>query len=414
MTMLLPVRRGSLWERLRTTESFDPVLAAARASPWLAHLSVDTTSACDLACEGCYYHPDIDTARPMATAEAVLNALGCAYERLGTRLLVVAGKEPFLNLSKLWGILEGAREGRPDLDVGLITNGRHLHRHWLKLEALSDREDLQFIDVSFDSGYAEEHDAVRRRQGTFQLSFDALCEAVERLPKLRVGTSCVLRQGNSEGLLELIRRTAKLSVAHWVTPLLPPPFTTEPPLPVGTVALFIRRLEQLLRGELSDNAIDVTVSLPSVYLYDLVDSDMIGDGELCETVEGLPYIDRQVGNSRLRCALGVVAEAAWRHGRILADGSYLPHVYFLQTAEPHHYAVGQIQDTSMVDLYERSIAPGSLFEQVIASRANHACRNRPCWGMCFGGWSLAENTLLNHQALTEKPRACPRPDQDHQ
>lgn len=382
-----------------------------KAQSQLTYLSIDTTAGCDLTCEGCYYHPQIPLNKEQVSLSDLVNAVSQAIDKLGTRAVVLAGKEPLLNAARVWNLLDSlsTMPGRQHVRVGMICNGRHVERHWNRFLAADTSVGLDFVDISFDSGDPLEHDQIRGVPGTFERSFRALTRCSQELTHVRVGTSCVLRERNLEGLLELIRRTTGLRVAHWITPLQPPPFSNASAPTVKILGAFLAQLRTLLRTELCKNSHDVTVSIPGIYIYDLVKDGELDLTGLKEDHDGQFAIIENIGRSCMNIHLAILPDNGWRQARILADGSYLSHIHFLEVPNPQQLSIGNISTSSIIELWNMAIASNSIADRLLNTRAEHDCRSRGCWSHCLGGWTVSENSLLTHKSLHQQPELCQRP-----
>lgn len=390
------------------TLTFDDFYQRILAQRQLTFLTIDVTGVCDLTCPGtCYYHPEIDVRKPQVPEDAIKTAILEAGDSLDLQTLVLAGKEPFLNPKRLFSLLRfcGTIPDRR-FALGVITNGRHVIKHWTELETVANQGCLDFLDVSIDSGNSVQHDAIRGRAGTWNLALAALREASMRLPNVRVGISSVLRNDNADGLLDLLTFASPYTRNFFIVPIQPPPFTETRPLEGETVINFLQRLCAHLRTIKQDKSLEVTVSLPGIYVWDAVQSGLFGWGDLAESHHGMIYAHTQIRNHSVIYSCSILPEQACRIARITYDGAYLGHLQFLQSRTPEAFSVGYIKQESILSLYAKSIAPKSRFHQLLLSRTKHECRNRFCWSSCFGGWTVADNAFLTNSPLESKPLLC--------
>lgn len=411
----LPLRRHpnaptlEAWGELaRGTLTFDDYYRQLRRDRRLTFLTIDVTGVCDLMCSGmCYYHPDTDKRKALMPEESLKTAITEADRHLGLQTLVLAGKEPFLNPKRLFALLRhcGPSDGR-GFTVGTITNGRHVCRHWDELAEVASAGCLDFLDISLDSGNADQHDAFRGRAGTFALAMQALIEARVHLPNVRVGICSVLRADNAEGLIDLLGIASPHTPYFFIIPIQPPPLASTDVLSHSYLIAFLQRLRTTLQGIRHERGLEVTVLLPGPYVYDAVEAGLFSWEDLSENSQGRVYAMTHVANHSLLYACSVLPEQACRVARIAYDGAYLGHLHFLQAQAPEKYATGYIQHESIVTLYEKSIAPGSYFHQLLRARQSHQCRGRPCWTSCFGGWTVADNAILTGESLEAKPQLC--------
>lgn len=380
----------------------------------LACLTVDTTGACDLTCAGmCYYHPDISLRRRETPSESLASAIEEAGRLLDLKTLVIAGKEPFLNPRKLFAILDdaGSRSSRSYL-VGLITNGRHIQRHWDQLEQAARSGWLDFLDVSIDSGFPEQHDAIRGVPGTYDLAVTAVRAAAEKLHTVRTSICSILRPDNPAGILELLRSQGDLIQRFWIFPVQPPPFSAMPPLAGRFVSSFLQSLVTLLRGELREREMQIMIPLQGLYLSEAIDEGLFDYADLREDEVGACYAAVPAGGSTLVIQCSVLPEQAWKLARITYAGDYLAQLHFLQSPDPGHHAIGNIAEEPISALYKRSKTQGSVLHRLCMAREAHECRQWKCWGHCFGGWSVAEQGLLDGTSIDKKPRLCTKSGPD--
>lgn len=397
------------WLDLASGEkSFDDFYQWTRQKRKLTFLTVDVTPLCDLFCEGmCYYHPDIDKRKSSVSETLLCQTVSDATEYLGLSTLIIAGKEPLLNPKRFFSLLRSLPSSQSrSYTVGTVTNGRHLHRHWDDIQDLVKHGHLDFLDISLDSGIAEEHDAIRGRAGTFERALTALRESREHLGAIRIGVTSIFRGDNGEGLLELLRVASSWTQYFYIVPMQPPPYSTLSPLNVGMVTAFLRRLHGELEKLNSELPLEITVLLPGLYVMEVADAGFFSWGDLKEDERGSIYVSSQVNGHTLIYSLAVLPEQAWRVARITHDGAYLAHLHFMQSPTPETHAMGYLQNDSIVSLYEKSLLPGTPFHQIVLSRKAHQCAERPCWPTCFGGWVVAENAIITGDALDVQPKLC--------
>lgn len=396
------------------TISFEDFYQTVLADKQLTFLTIDTTGACDLTCrEMCYYNPQIDTRQPLVRFDVLKQAIADAQRELKLRTLVIAGKEPFLNPKRMFELIRYSGSIKEnDFTIGLITNGRHIHRHWDELKDLACQRALDFLDVSIDSGFPKEHDTWRGTKGTFELAFEAVRKASQKLPSVRVGISSVLRHDNNDGLFELIRLSAPTIKNFWIMPVQPPPFVNSELLSPAQIITFAKALGRLLQTDLKGSGLEILFVLYGFYLFDAVREGLFSWDELKENHEGQCYVERDLHGNRLQYICNVLPEHGWRLARITYSGDYLSHIHYLQAADPRRYATGNIQRESIAALYGKSKLRSGLFWKILDSRKHHSCRRRPCWNNCFGGLTASENSFLADLPLTEKPVLCLKTDKD--
>lgn len=390
--------------------SFEEAYHRIVSQPQLAFMTVDVTGVCDLVCANmCYYHADIDVRKPIVPEDVLKKAILEAAEYLNMQTLVLAGKEPFLNPKRLFSLLAYcATIPKRRFSVGLVTNGRHIKRHWPKLQAVAEDGGLDFMDISIDSGFGAQHDAIRGKEGTWDLAISAAFTAVKKFPSVRIGIASVLREDNADGLLELLV-IASPNIRHFfIAPVQPPPYSNIKPLETKYVIAFLQRLQNKVKSLNQTHRLEITVSLPGLYIMEAVEAGLFNWCDLTESHHGMIYAPSKLKKHTLLYSCAVLPEQACRVARITYDGAYLSHLHFLQNRAPDTYATGFLQQDSIGDLYEKSIAPGSRFYRMFMSRHGHSCQDRPCWANCFGGWAVADNALLTQYPLASKPELCPK------
>jgi MoaA/NifB/PqqE/SkfB family radical SAM enzyme len=362
----------------------------------------------------CYFHPDIKTGQPAAPRDAFVRAIAEAQSQLGLRNLVFTGKEPFLNPHLLLDLLRSSFDlnvGHPDLQfqVGVITNGRHFSRIWNQLEDLSALGALNYLDISIDSGFAAQHDAIRGKEGAFATAVISARESAARLPKTRVSINSVLMPDNQVGLLELIREMHRDVGHYFIAPVQPPPFALSPFVGSADIVGLCRSLRHLLAGELAEANIEVTVLVQGLYVHVLADADLLNLENLYENDQGMCSLGEEIASNHLLYQMTILPEYGHRLARILHTGDYLAHAHYVETPHPEKHSVGNIQEEPLSTLYARGKEADSLFARLAAARTRHDCRSRECWSNCFGGWSVAEQSLLYGQSETERPHLCVSP-----
>ena len=393
--------------------TFSDYYCAALDHRELTYLTLDSTGACDLTCPGmCYYHPDISLRAPEVPIEKVLAAVDSAINDLALQNLTVAGKEPFLNPARLFQILEFARSKKSSqLSIGIVSNGRHFHRHWDRLEQCSASGALDFVDISLDSGIPEQHDAIRGVPGTFNLALEAVSQSLRRLENTRVGITSVIRHDNQAGLLKLLRIGREIDVRYFCfVPIQPPPFTTTPSLHANDLVRFFTAVSDVLGNQLAGAGIELIASLNGISLLECVQHGLLSWSDFRENREGQIYSLRNITGNDLIFNFAVLPDYGDRLARITYKGSYLAHAHFLQTPDQDMYAVGNINDEPIAALFARG--KQMHFRKVIESRQQHQCRLRPCWNNCFGGWTIAEHAFITGQPLESQPVLCTKTESD--
>src|SRR5260221_3364761 len=84
------------------TVSFADYFGELTEADDLACLTLDTAGACDLKCEGMWYHhPSIRVTDREVSMRPLTRAIEDAWRTLAMKTLVVSGNEPFLNPRRL-------------------------------------------------------------------------------------------------------------------------------------------------------------------------------------------------------------------------------------------------------------------------------------------------------------------------
>jgi len=408
---ILPIWRDIAYGNI----SFIDLLRRLQSQQKLLFLTVDSIGVCDLHCaDMCYYHPKIDTRRTPVDKQTLMSAIKVACEELSLKTLILAGKEPLLNIrrvSSLTHLTKSLSESH-GLLTGIVTNGRSIEKHWQALDLMARNGSISFLDVSIDSGIPEKHDDIRGINGTFKLAFSALKKCATKWPWVRVGVASVLRHDNIAGLLELINLSASFNRYFFIAPIHPPVFSTLPTLSWQEIQAFLHALIEQLETKHKDIGLEIIIQLPGFYVWDAATDGLFDWQELQEDTVSQIFAEREIAGNRLILQLQIFPETGWRTARITYDGAYLPNAHFLQHPHPEEFAVGYIQQESIVDLYRRAIGDDSVFATMLNSRIGHACRNRPCWHCCFGGLVGSESSIISGSGLNQQPRLCLKTDSD--
>jgi MoaA/NifB/PqqE/SkfB family radical SAM enzyme len=393
------------WWRLASGSGFEerPREGGART---LRFLAIDTATTCNLTCPGmCYYHSDIQT-RPAAPIECFESAIGSAAADLGLRVLTFSGKEPLIDAKRTCALARYANS-IPDrrFAIGLVTNATLVERHWQQLDGLVAEGGLDFIDVSLDSGDAPAHDRIRGALGTFSAARRALRRMLEAWPTIRIGVTSVLRRDNGAGILQLMA-DAEVGVRNFfLFPFQPPVFGREAPLEWAV----IRRMAKAVNSHLAERRgppVEITLSLLGLHIPDAIRDGLLDLSAVREDENGQLYYERRIGEHGLTLLLQVLSETGRHVLRILRDGAVLPNTHYLQSADPWQFSIGSIEDETLAALYRRASAPGGALSRLWRSRSTHACRDRPCWPVCFGGIAVADHSLVEGTPLDLQPKLC--------
>ena len=410
-SFLLPIWAGLV----QGTATFDDFVTAAKARRQLTYLTIDTTGACDLKCAGmCYYNPNISLSRPLASEEALKDAIRQAASELSMRVLAFAGKEPFLNAGRLFSLI-GAAGSIPEREflVGIVTNGRHIAGHAEALRAASAAGSLDYIDVSIDTADAVEHDLFRGVAGTHDRAMAAVEWLNRELTGVRTTVVSVLRGNNHQGILNLIRNLSPVNAYYQVQPIQPPPYSSIEPLRPDYIVRFLHLLIDTLANATSGGAVRVSIELLGIYLLEVVNAGIFSWSDIQEDENATLYVERRIGDNTLIITCELFPLQAWRLARVTYTGAYLAHMQFLQAQDPDQHAVGFVGRETIGALFDRAMDSASPFAQVAQTRSVHECDGRPCWLNCFGGWNGAENALLeNGRKLSDQPRLCTKSRED--
>jgi hypothetical protein len=169
-----------------------------------------------------------------------------------------------------------------------------------------------------------------------------------------------------------------------------------------------------LSTELAGLGLEVMVSLLGIWVDSAAQEGWISWKDVREDGQGQLYVRHRYRRNELIIHLAVLPETGWRIGRITHTGAYLPNTHFVQDPYPDRHAAGYIDEAPLPELYRRAIAADSVLHRIITSRANHACRERPCWPSCFGGLSAAEHSFVGGAPLLRQPTLCLKRNEDPQ
>lgn len=371
-------------------------------------LSLDTTSACNLTCPGmCYYHSALAQKKVGAPVEAFERAIDCATLELGAQVITFAGKEPLVDIDRLCRLASYAnRADSRSYAIGIVTNGTLIERNWLQLNTLVENGSLDFIDVSIDAGDAVSHDRIRGKAGTFDAAQAAIKRMLDSWPDIRIGVTSVLRNDNLENLTEMLVDADERIRNFFVFPFQPPVFEGGRPPEWSIILDCIKLISEALEGVRQNSGIDVTVSLLGLHLWDAVQSGLLDLSGMKEDDSGQIYYQSQISGNTLTLLLQVLPETGRHTLRILHSGEVLPNTHYLQSASPDAFAVGNIREDSLTEIYGRGCVTGSALAQLWASRDMHECRNNVCWPLCFGGLSASDSSMVSGDPLDRKPALC--------
>lgn len=392
------------------TISFDDFFNWVQQVRQLTFLCIDTSIRCDLTCKDtCYYHHGIDTNIPAVNEKQLKQAIEESLQHLNTKVVAFAGKEPFLNPRLLFNLIDFTgtlkEQGFPFF-VGITTNGRNVHRHWDSLELFSDKGFLDFLDISIDSGFEKQHDLFRGLNGTFKLAKDALVQSKSRLKKTEVSSCSILRPDNHDGVILLIKEFSSFNKKFVITPIIPQ-IDSLLSLGIDYLGYFLEDLIALLGKELAGASVEIRLIFSNaIFLFDLAQRGFFSWGDVKEDNAGQCWIPLDIAGNKISLSCSVIPEYGWGIGRIIYDGSYLAHAHYLQTPQYSKYAVGNIKDESILELYEKGKGSGSFFHDLVKSRQVHQCKSKPCWESCFGGWNGSEINVLTNHSLNEKIIYC--------
>ena len=179
-----------------------------------------------------------------------------------------------------------------------------------------------------------------------------------------------------------------------------------PPVSWVDIFAFLKALFRLLATMPPNRPLEITFSLLGLYVDDAVNAGLFDWRDVREDANGQCYASTKFAGHTVNFLLQVLPETGHAIARITADGFYLPNTHFLQTAEPKHYAVGNLNTENITALYARALERGGILHQLLRSRKNHACARRPCWNSCFGGLANAETELVAGRDLKRQPSLC--------
>lgn len=379
------VTGANLFEELRLT-----------AHPKRVDIGIGNT--CGLECEQCFLGYQAGVMESNLIPLARLCQVATEFvEQLGTRVFSVTDRDALTPNRSIpfFEHLQQLRHRYPEMKIGGITNGLAIQRFASDLS----RVQLNYLDISVD-GLRSEHDALRGK-GTFDLTLTNVRLALKQQLAERIIITPTLTRFNADSIIQLICQFIVQEGIQWfnVGPLVAVKMQ-EHQLGERDAVKFLDSLFVALSSLQASQPVTVFFSLgaySAAFLPGLIESGWLIPEQVRQDSYGSCYQDIPV-NEMIKITLRpeFISEF-WRHTlRITADGYVVGGCELLTQSDYYRYAVGNIQQESIQVLYNRALAPGSPFHQMMLAYDFSECRNKACFRHCLGGDSLLANAVYGN------------------
>lgn len=371
--------------------------------PQRRSLGLVVNNECNLNCSHCYLQiPQLAGKR--LHSEAWSRVIESAADN-GIEQFLLVGKEPLLGNTgpAVLGMLGNARARRPDVRIGLITNGVLLHKHL----DLVKRAKLNHMDISLE-GDVEAHDAIRG-PGTFA-EVRPNVEAAANLFGDRLFVTMTLQKRNVHRIDKAIMAFASMGVRSIsIAPYTAMPYT-DPTLSLSDrdYQHFFAGLKALESLELPHELllqVDACAACPEMLLHFITSGwfdleDMVSGGT------GSLYLNRSLSN-------GLVISFRFQpwhlsfghHVRIAADGAV---ICSADVYRPREYAQNQLANVRDFDFDFASASNAASsnprlagldakYEMEIAPGVRSAYRERP-----ESPFIIVRNNAFEHSNVREQ------------
>lgn len=355
---------------------------------------------CNLRCKHCFYGND-----ELYGEELTADEWKTVIEQLldiGVRHFHIAGREPFIN-NKVIEILKHLKKIKESQEIiyGVITNGILVKDY---LNELSDLR-LDYLDFSVD-GTEKSHEWIRGEK-TFKKTIDSLKNAVEKNVASTIYVSSVAHKRNYSDLPRMLEYLHKLGVRN---------FFVQPMLPVGRaknlkeyvltpdeydkmIGLYVSTIKKLDK----DAPLNVEILVyPTMFPFLYAKNSIVKESADKYANQGSASI--LIGRSKLFFDFHSLCLAHWRTCQITADGYYIGCFMMLTSKDYQKYAIGNVRDKSIKELWNESLQKDSLMWKIMKSYDKTSCRNCKYFRFCHSGCRVASN--INFSNWNSKDITC--------
>jgi MoaA/NifB/PqqE/SkfB family radical SAM enzyme len=386
-------------KQLTGADIFREYIGVARPT----QVEVGIGNTCGLQCQHCFLgygggqmHGDLI---PMPK---LLSTMTEFVERLGTRIVCVTDRDALTPHRSIpfFQHLANLRETYPDLKFGGVTNGIAIDKFADDLEQIK----LDYLDVSLD-GVRTEHDAMRGA-GNFDRTLANIRLALKRELADRLIIATTLTRFNDRSIVELIRYLIEEEGIQWIDvgPLMSVKMQ-EYQLNESDTVKFLSNLFDTLKSVRTEHPVTVIFEICAycaAFIPALIESGWLVPEQICEDKYGHLYQDIQVNESIKITLKPELIPEYWRHNlRITADGYVVGGCEPLTQPDYPRFAVGNITELSATESYEKSLAIGSPFHQMMLAYDRSECRDKACFTHCLGGDSLLSKAVYDTYNLKD-------------
>ena len=365
------------------------------ARPTQLELGIGNT--CGLECQHCFLGYRSSTMNEtLVPLPRLFQTVTTLVEQLGTRMICLTDRDALTPKRSIpfFEHVAVLRQRYPSLKFGGVTNGLALLRYANDLQRIQ----LDYLDISLD-GTRHEHDAFRG-SGQFDRALANLRLALKHQVAERIMVAMTLTRFNDDALIRLIHQLILKEGVQWIDigPLMAVKMQRYQLGPTDLVA-FLESLSRSLEPLRLNRLVTILMELCAycaAFLPALVDSGWLMPDQIRQDRYGHLYQHLPVNNTIKITLRPELIPEYWRHTlRITADGYVIGGCEPLTQPDYARFAIGNIQDTSIQELYAQSLAPGSPFHSMMLAYNHSPCRTKPCFAHCLGGDALLAKAVYD-------------------
>lgn len=369
-----------------------------RASAHPVQVEVGIGNKCGQSCPRCFlsYGPGNSMERELVALDRLIGITDEFIEAFGTRIVSVVDRDAltFGRSVPYFSNLARHRQRIPDLVFGGVTNGLFIDAFADELESIH----LTYLDVSLD-GLRDEHDA-QRGAGAFDRTVANIRLAQERQLADRILVAPTLDAENGPTIIALIEQLATEEGVRWfdMGPLMAVK-TQHRQLGPDDVPRFLEQLCDRLAGIELDHEVTVIFEICAycaAFIPGLIHHGWLRPEELRQDRYEHLYQEIQLNASTKLVLRPELIPDYFRHTvRISADGFVVGGCELLSVRDYAAKSVGNIQDESVGELYQRALRVGSPFYHMMRAYDHSACRGKSCFRHCLGGDALLAQAVYS-------------------
>jgi MoaA/NifB/PqqE/SkfB family radical SAM enzyme len=365
------------------------------ARPTQVEIGIGNT--CGLQCQHCFLgYESGEMNGNLIPMPRLLESVTDLVENLGTRIICVTDRDALTPNRSIpfFEHLATLRKTYTDLKFGGVTNGLAIHKFADDLEAI----ELDYLDISID-GLKHEHDAMRGA-GNFERTLANLRIALKRQLAERLIVATTLTRFNDKSIIDLIRYLVVEEGVQWIDvgPLMAVKMQ-EYQLRESDTVKFLSNLFEMLKSVQVSHPVTIIFEICAycaAFIPALIESGWLVPEQIRQDRYGHLYQDIQVNDFIKITLKPELIPEYWRHNlRITADGYVVGGCEPLTQPDYDRFAVGNIKEHSMQTLYEKALASGSPFHQMMLAYDRSECRDKACFLHCLGGDSLLSKAVYD-------------------